>query len=363
MVAGAATESAAPYLSQSAEHQPGLEVGESVTAMGHVMATKKPLVVEDVAKEELISPAQRLILQANGFSALAAVPLLANDLSIGTLSVLDKIHGRRFTEDEVSLLSAFADQASLTIEKARLLNDAETEKERSDALYRVSNLLAGAHDTDEVLDLIVHEATRLVGATGAWMRLLEGEVLVIGPATETVAELLVEVGKEQPAISVEKGSTIQGRVMATKTPFFWVSGEPFAEGAITPRVLSITQNLGFQKNATFPLVANDRSIGTLNVIDRRAQRFTDDEVSLLAAFADQASLAIEKSRLLNEAEARERQATQLYEVTTQLASNHDLTSVLDLITEQAVELMSATAAACVLACRCLSSFAMRPTVR
>ena len=123
-----------------------------------------------MAKEELISPAQRLILQANGFSALAAVPLLANDLSIGTLSVLDKIHGRRFTEDEVSLLSAFADQASLTIEKARLLNEAETERERSDALYRVSNLLAGAHDTDEVLDLIVHEATRLVGATGAWMR-------------------------------------------------------------------------------------------------------------------------------------------------------------------------------------------------
>ena len=39
---------------------------------------------------------------------------------------------------------------------------------------------------------------------------------MIGPATETVAELLVEVGKEQPAISVEKGSTIQGRVMATK---------------------------------------------------------------------------------------------------------------------------------------------------
>ena len=39
------------------------------------------------------------------------------------------------------------------------------------------------------------------------------------------------------------------------------------------------------------------------------------EVSLLTAFADQASLALEKARLLNEAEARERQATQLHEVT------------------------------------------------
>ena len=40
---------------------------------------------------------------------------------------------------------------------------AETERERADSLYRISNLLAAAHDTDEVLDLIVNEAARLVG--------------------------------------------------------------------------------------------------------------------------------------------------------------------------------------------------------
>ena len=74
------------------------------------------------------------------------------------LNVWDK-RVRRFTEDEVSLISAFADQASLALDKARLLNEAETERERADSLYRVSNLLAGAHDTDEVLELIVNEGT------------------------------------------------------------------------------------------------------------------------------------------------------------------------------------------------------------
>ena len=58
---------------------------------------------------------------------------------------------RDFSGDEVSLLSALA------LEKARLLNEAQREKERSDALYRVSNLLAGAHETHEVLHLIVNE--------------------------------------------------------------------------------------------------------------------------------------------------------------------------------------------------------------
>ena len=50
------------------------------------------------------------------------------------------------------------------------LNEAEREKERSDALYQVSNRLAGVHDTDEVLDLIVNEAARLVGATASFLR-------------------------------------------------------------------------------------------------------------------------------------------------------------------------------------------------
>ena len=72
----------------------------------------------------------------------------------------------------------------MALEKARLLNEAErekeraeTERERSDALYRISNRLAGAHDTDEVLDLIVNEAARLLRATGGSIYFLEEGVV------------------------------------------------------------------------------------------------------------------------------------------------------------------------------------------
>ena len=72
---------------------------------------------------------------------------------------------------------------------------------------------------------------------------------------------------------------------------------------------------------------------------------TDDEVDLTRSFGDQAALASEKARLLNEAETRERQADQLYEVTTQLASSHDMDSVLELITRKAAELLGSKATA------------------
>ena len=329
LVIGANTDSVSGYLAEA----PALLVGEGTSIAGHVMATKKPLVVEDVTQNELISPARRLKLKGHGFHGRASVPLLANDRSIGVLAVMDK-RIRRFTEDEVSLLMAFADQASLALEKARLLNEAEREKERSDSLYRVSNLLAGAHDTDEVLDLIVNEAARLVGATDGFIRLLQGGVLVAGAATDGSPDFFSKIN---PTVVVGEGKNITGHVMATKKP---LSGDAAAQ-IMLPETRQFMTEHGYDLSAssTVPLLANGQSIGTLSVWSNAgAHRFTEDEVSLLAAFADQASLALEKARLLNEAEARERQANQLYEVTTQLASNHDLDSVLDLITRQAVEL-------------------------
>ena len=248
---------------------------------------------------------------------------------------------RRFTEDEVSLLTAFADQASLALEKARLLNEAEKERERSDALYQVSNRLAGVHDTDEVLDLIVNEAARLVGAFGAVIRLLEGDNLVPGPATESTAAFLAESSTYAPTYKVGDSANFASRVMATKKPSIsedWAKDETIPLG-----FCQLGEKHGFHGTAVVPLLANDKSIGVLIIVDLRIRRFTDDEVSLLTAFADQASLALEKARLLNEAETRERQATQLYEVTTQLASNHDLASVLDLIVQKASELLDSEA--------------------
>ena len=225
LVPSAATESAAGYLAGVAEVSPALGVGQQDTISGRVLATQKPLVIEYAATSGSTVPQNVALAEKYGLHGLVSVPLIANDRFVGVLHVFDN-RIRLFTEDEVSLLTAFADQAYLALEKARLLNEAETERERSDSLYRVSNLLAGAHDTDEVMGLIVNEAARLVGATGAWIRLLEGESLVPGPATEGAAALLAEFAKERPTIAVGKGSTMQGRAMATKNRSSITHGNP-----------------------------------------------------------------------------------------------------------------------------------------
>ena len=65
--------------------------------------------------------------------------------------------------------------------KKQLLEELELERERSQALQEVSKRVAAAHDTDEVLDLIVNEAARLLSAPAAFLRLLCGPWVQISP--------------------------------------------------------------------------------------------------------------------------------------------------------------------------------------
>ena len=315
------------------------KVEEGTSATGHVLATKKPLAGDDIARFANPEALRVFAEQGRDPAASAIVPLLANDRALGTITVADYTGHRRFTEDEVSLLTAFSDQAALALEKARLLNEAETERERSDALYRVSNLLAGAHDTDEVLDLIVNEASRLVGVTAAYIRLLEGGALVARAATKSAAAYLAEASESRPTVDVEDQTTLMGRVMATRNPI--TVDDVTKDESLPSEGRRLVQTNGFHGVAAVPLSANDRSLGVLFVWDLNIRRFTDDEISLLTAFADQASLALEKARLLNEAETREQQATELYEVTTQLASSSKMDGMLDLISEKARNMLEA----------------------
>ena len=332
-----------------------LNVEEGTSLSGHVLATKKPL--HGNAAAQVLNPEARRtrIEQGRDPEAVAAVPLLTNDQPIGTLLITDESQGRRFTEDEVSLLSAFADQAALALEKARLLNEAErekeraeTERERANALYRVSNLLAGAHDTKEVLDLIVNEAARLIGTSTVIIRLLEGDALVFGAATEAGAEYFSAVVDLRPTISVaDGGSGVMGRAMVTKTPF--VTEDVTQEERVPPETKRIQQEFGYHGSVVVPLLADDRAIGVMALLDTRIRQFTDDEVSLLTALADQAALAIEKARLLKVAETeRERAETEreradsLYKISNQLAGVLDTDEVLDLIVNEAARLVGAT---------------------
>lgn len=88
------------------------------TGSGKVMRTQQVMLVEDL---EVQDPPLWTAdwLDREGFKAAAIIPLVANDVAIGTL-VIDSRVKRSFSEVEVRFLQLMANSAALAIEKARL---------------------------------------------------------------------------------------------------------------------------------------------------------------------------------------------------------------------------------------------------
>lgn len=268
------------------------------------------------------SPPEVVIITGHGTldSAIAAVEAGASGY------ILKPVDLRRLR----ALIGKVLEHRRLTRENVRLYERAEREHRQLRALYDASGRLAAVHDADQILSLIVEDATRLLGIEAAAIRLLEGEELVLAARTESAAAFIsrprLRVGESLSGLVVTGGEPVVVEDLTTDTRY----DPAHKRGAL---------ELGFHGFLGVPLRAHGRIIGTLNAYTKRHRLFTPDETSLLSALADQASLAIEKARLLRETEAREQEATKLYEITGQLASSLDVRHILDLITAKAVELL------------------------
>jgi len=206
-----------------------------------------------------------------------------------------------------------------------------SEKRRLEVLYEVSRRLTAVHETDEMLALIVSEAARLLGVEATGLRLVEGDELVLRARTESAAAIMsrarLKVGESLSGLVVMRGEPIVVEDLVRDTRY----------DAAHKRAATA---LGFHGFMAIPLRANDAVIGVLNLYAKQRRRFGEDEVRLAAALADQASLAIEKDRLLRDARDRATHLLALARLNQLVSSSLDTDDVLTAIARAAADLMA-----------------------
>jgi adenylate cyclase len=139
--------------------------------VGHVAATNAPLLIEDAYADPRFD---RTNDQRTGFRtrSLLTVPMITKGVTVGVVQVVNKAGEARFDEDDQELLEAFAAQAAVSLENARLL---ERERRMADdlrvALENERNLAIekekmGAYIPKNVVDEISRNRERKLALGG-----------------------------------------------------------------------------------------------------------------------------------------------------------------------------------------------------
>ncbi len=152
--------------------RPRLRPGEGIT--GTAAADRAPVMIPSQAN---LDPRfkQFANLSEDDYESILAVPILARERLAGALNVRT-LAPREFTQDEIELLVAIADQVAQTIQHAQLYAQAQSRVAELEALAKISEAVSESLYLEESLEAIVKTTMEAVGATGAALVLEDGNI-------------------------------------------------------------------------------------------------------------------------------------------------------------------------------------------
>ena len=290
---------------------------------GLAVRDREPVTTHDVLADPRITltPEARGRIERSGYRAVLALPLLVNDVVIGALVVGDQA-ARAFEADEIRLAQAFADQAAVALENARLYAEATRRRWEAEVLGDVGRLFAQSLDPEEVARRTAESLRGLLGAKAAVVCRLDaqGGALVLRSSAGNALGLDVVLSEDAGAMGLairERGPVVTPNILTdpriTLPPALYARIEQTAHRA----VLAV------------PLLVKGAAIGAIAIGDVEGRRFDSDEVRLAQTFADHAALALEHARLFEDGEQRRREAEAFAELGRQINSSLELDDVLE----------------------------------
>jgi class 3 adenylate cyclase len=275
--------------------------------VGRVALTGEPVQIADLALDKEYRSGAYTV---GGYRTLLGVPIRTNEGLIGAFG-LGRLTVSPFSDDEIELVSLFADQAAVAIRLARLLGDTHEALERETAIGLVLQSIShSTFDLDVVLQTVLDSAVRLTHADqGNILRETGGYFRARAFSSDVPQEFRDIISAI--AFQGDRGSAM-GRALLERRPVQILDVLADAEY----RLNDAQRVMGFRTLLAIPLLRDGEPIGVLSVWRGQVQEFTPTEISILSTFADQAVLAIENVRLF---ETIDRQRTELARYAPQVA--------------------------------------------
>ena len=286
-----------------------------------VLARGEPLLLADTGQPSPFIEHLRRVSAERGneglmdsIGSILSLPLMARERRVGIMTL---VHGQRgyYTPPRVEVAMAFAAQAAVAIENARLFAAEGQRVEQLRVINQVSQSIAGILDLDGLLRETAALIHQRFGYYHVGIALVEGDYAVYragaGQLVSDEGDILfspnrLRVGKEG----------LTGRAAATGLVI--VSPDVTRDRRYVP-----LEGLATRSELVVPIKSKEVVIGVLDIQSERPDAFDESDVDLLRSLANQLAVAIENARLYEGAgklaalEERQKLARELHDSVSQ----------------------------------------------
>jgi len=228
------------------------------------------------------------------------IPLRSGGRPYGLMIIIETEYERHFFEHEVRLLTALGEHAAVAMESAGLYASLERRERRLKALPESSRALTSSVDMERVL----HETA------AAAAHALDTPQCVLcdyDPELDTLFHRAVFDATPQKSAAGYVGSLVHivpggpyWRALHERRPIC----QRLSDEDLDATSRRLMEERGEATALSVPLIFADRPLGLITLIEtERDRRFTDNDIEIVQALADQAAVAINNARLFQSVEA------------------------------------------------------------
>jgi GAF domain-containing protein/CheY-like chemotaxis protein len=266
--------------------------------------------------------------------SVLCVPTLAHGEPVGGLFLVWWRTGRVFEPAEIRVLEGVASQVGLAMENAELARQTRLKLAETETLLSASRALSTTLDISGLVRHFLKTVAATVDAdcVGSWLMADDGEWM------DPLA------GYRVPPERLEAFRTF--RVSTLKHAFYADAARRkkpvFTSDAMhDARIPSYIREAGPHRSQLFvPVIVKDRMIaGFAAVWWERAREFSDSELALMEAIANQAGVALENARLFDENRRRVEELSVLHDMSREVTGQLDPAALLQAIRRQVARVL------------------------
>ncbi len=269
---------------------------------GRCFLTQQPLIIDDVDAETRFDLDVIAVLEKYEIKSCCYQPLTTSVRRLGALS-FGSTEPHKFPELEMPFLRRVANQVAVAIDNARHFEEAQQyqqrlaeERDRLRVLLEVNNAIGSRLALYDFLEAVSRCLQRILSHEMVSISLYEPEeqqlrlYSLIFPGGHGI----LREGMTMPV----KG-TVLGTVLTTRKP---LRIDTLKQVELPADVLEMVKREGLKSGAVLPLLVGDKAFGTLEVVSKRENSITEEDMELLIPLAAQVAIGVANALAYKEIE-------------------------------------------------------------